>query len=129
MIKITTPKRIKFQYPEKNKSNKKMRRNLTSILLILLINSMDARTIQILEDDSNGKYTDFNTTGVHVIFTNPIEWAWDDYRKTTIVAVLIMLVSLSLNFFFYLRYLLDLAPVNWRHQRVVRLQPTFEGDL
>lgn len=106
-----------------------MRKTLTSILLLFAIQLMDTKTIQVLEDDSNGRYADFNATGVHVIFTNPMEWAWSDYRKTSIVAVLIMLVSLSLNFFFYLRYLLDLAQMNWRHQRVVRLQPTFEGDL
>lgn len=75
-----------------------------------------------------------NETSVpkNIIYQNPVEWAWDEYRKTTFLFVCIMLFSFGLNFFFYMRYLIDLAQNQWqpsRTPRVVRLQPTFEGEL
>lgn len=67
--------------------------------------------------------------GLTVVYKNPIEWAWQEYRKTTLVLLFFFFLSLSLNIFIYMRYLMNLANIRRSTRQIIRLQPTFQGEL
>lgn len=118
-----------------------MKKLFFTIIIILVVqlgilaHLSSASTITGAFDDETENTAEAETqrgnhqTNPMMMYTNPAEWAWMEYRKTTLAIVCIVVFSITLNFFFYLRYLINLANLNWRPVRVVRLQPTYEGEL
>lgn len=113
-----------------------MKKLFFTIIIILVVqlgilaHLSSASTIVRAVDETEDTSERANQTNpTMMMYTNPAEWAWMEYRKTTLAVVCIVVFSITLNFFFYLRYLINLANLNWRPVRVVRLQPTYEGEL
>lgn len=98
-----------------------MKFELTLLLIVHLFGLLSSRSI-----DGETEETNHHITNHQLMFANPFEWAWADYRKTFVVLLCLMTFSIALNVFFYVKYLAHLVRVNLTRQRIVRLQPTYD---
>ena len=100
-----------------------MKFELTLLLIVHLFGLLSSRSIDG-ESDVSSHHS--NIMNHQLMFANPFEWAWADYRKTCVVLLCLMTFSIALNVFFYVKYLAHLVRVNLTRQRIVRLQPTYD---